>query len=245
MSLASRRELALIWILRVVAIATAVGHLLGGDPIYGAYTVVAVAIALVPAVLARTTRATWPVEVELVYLWFLISDMTLGQLAGLYLHLSWYDKALHFGNAILIGIVAFFGVYVSHYVARFPRRPWLDGIAILLATLGLGALWEIGEYGVDTLFGYTSQGSPVQGAIDDTMWDLILDGLGGMVGAVLGPLYMHGSQRSRQRLLAVGELIEDRQRRRAARRAGLPRRRGANALRRPGGSAQPARPGGG
>jgi hypothetical protein len=33
----------------------------------------------------------------------------------------------------------------------------------------------------------------------DTMWDLILDGSGGVIAAVLGTLYIHRSRRSRAR----------------------------------------------
>ena len=33
----------------------------------------------------------------------------------------------------------------------------------------------------------------------DTMWDLILDGSGGVIAAILGTLYIHRSRRSRQR----------------------------------------------
>jgi hypothetical protein len=212
MALARPWELVVTWTLRAAAVATAILHVIGGDVIYGIYCAAAVAMALVPAYLARSFRAVWPVEIEIAYLWFLISDMTLGNLAGLYLELPWYDKALHLGNAILVGMVAFHAVYLAHFLGRVRRHPWIDGAAILLVTLGLGATWEIGEYAVDHALGRATQGSPVQAPLDDTMWDLILDGVGGVIGAVLGPLYMFRSPRSRSRVEAVGRLIEERSR---------------------------------
>ena len=86
-------------------------------------------------------------------------------------------------------------------------RPWLDAIAIFLVTLGLGALWEIGEYGVDQILGRATQGSPRMSALDDTMVDLIMDGLGGVLGAIFGPLYIRYARRGPAVVSAVSELL--------------------------------------
>ena len=73
--------------------------------------------------------------------------------------------------------------YASHYgqtrkiatrLAERLRHPWLDGVAVLLVTLGLGAVWEIAEYGVDQVFGRATQGAPNMNALDDTMLDLLM-----------------------------------------------------------------------
>ena len=40
-------------------------------------------------------------------------------------------------------------------------------------------------------------------------WDLILDGAGGLPGALFGPLYMRHSRESRRRIEAFAELLED------------------------------------
>jgi hypothetical protein len=211
MALAQRWEIVLAWILRGAIVMTAAIHAIRGDVIYGVFCLAAVAIAIVPGALARNARAVWPVEIELLYLWFLISDMLLGNLAGMYIYLPWYDKALHLSSAVLIGLVAFFVVYLAHFLGRIQRHPWIDGVAILLITLGLGALWEIGEYAVDHLLHRATQSSPLLGPLDDTMWDLILDGLGGTLGAILGPIYMHRSARSRTRLAAVAAVLDRRE----------------------------------
>ncbi len=58
-----------------------------------------------------------PVELELASLWAAVSDMTLGRLAGLYVGTVWFDKFLHFGNSLLIGLLAFLIVYALQFVA--------------------------------------------------------------------------------------------------------------------------------
>lgn len=202
-------EIRLAWLLRGAIMATALAHIAGGDLLYAVFCVAAVAIAMVPAVLARSSVGNLPVSVELVLLWIVAADMTLGQLAGLYMSIPWYDKALHLGSSALLGMVAFLAVYMLHFIGRSRIHPWIDGAAILLLTLGLGAFWEIGEYTIDHLLGRATQGAPGMPALDDTMWDLILDGAGGLLGALLGPLYMRHSRESRRRIEAFAELLED------------------------------------
>lgn len=224
MAHATRWEMRAAWALRGAVLATAAVHLAGGDLLYGLFCGAALAIALAPAALARTARANLPVEVEIAFLSVLVADMTAGQLAGLYLTIPWYDKALHLGTSVLIGMVAFLAVYILHFIGHSRRHPWIDGGAILLLTLGLGAAWEIGEYAADVVFGRVTQGAPGLVPLDDTMWDLILDGAGGVLGAILGPLYMQRSRRSRRRIEEFAQLLS-RVERRASRRS-RSRRRG-------------------
>jgi hypothetical protein len=48
------------------------------------------------------------------------------------------------------------------------------------------------------------------GVLDDTMFDLMMDGLGGLVGGVLGPLYIWYSRRSRALVRSFRNLLEGR-----------------------------------
>ncbi len=199
-----------ISLLRAAILLTAVAVMLRGDVLYGLFCLVALGLALVPAALARSHHARAPVELELALLLLMVTDMTLGNLLGLYLRLPWFDKVLHLGTSILIGLIAFLAVYVLHVTGRIRFRRWLDGAAILLLTLGIGALWEIAEYAVDGLLGRSAQSAPGMSAIDDTMIDLIVDAIGGAVAAVLGPLYMKHSARSRERVREITALISRR-----------------------------------
>lgn len=196
--------------LRAVILLTAVGVMFRGDVLYGLFCILALGLTLIPAALARTTQARTPFELEVVLLLVMVGDMTLGNLLGLYVRLPWYDKVLHLGSSILVGWIGFLSVYVLHVTGRTNFRAWLDGIAILLVTLGVGAIWEIAEYGVDRVLGRATQGSPVMAPHDDTMIDLILDGAGGVVAAMLGPLYMKHSARSRERVHQLAALISRR-----------------------------------
>ena len=203
----------LSWILRVVPrsaiLLTAVAELASGDHLYGGFCVVALVLTLLPAIHARNLDAGIPIELELAVLWLMVTDMTLGNSIGLY-RLAWYDKTLHLSSSMLIATIGFLAIYLLHLMQTTRFHPWLDGLAILLVTLGVGALWEIAEFAVDRLFGLRTQGSPNLDAITDTMFDLILDGIGGVLGSVLGPLYMRHSKRSRHRVEAFARMVANR-----------------------------------
>lgn len=188
---------------------TALAEIARGDLLYGSFCLVALAITLVPAIRARRIDAGVPLEIELVLLWFMVTDMTFGNWLGLY-RIAWYDKALHLSSSILIALVGFLAIYILHLTHGTRFHPWLDALAILLVTLGVGALWEIAEYGVDQLFARHTQAAPNFGPHDDTMFDLMMDGLGGVIGAFLGPRYIRYSRRSGAIVDAFAELIEGR-----------------------------------
>lgn len=197
----------LAWILRALIFATAIVHAVQGELLYVLLCLATIALVVVPAWMARSSTVNLPVEVEIVLLWWLVADMTLGRLAGLYDTSAWFDKALHLGNSVLLGMLGFLAVYVLHFTGRFPAGRIVTGAIIVVLTLGIGAFWEILEYLSDALFAKGAQGSPVQAPLDDTMWDLILDGFGGLIGGVLGPLYMRHSKRSRCRMRAFANLV--------------------------------------
>ncbi|HSN24806.1 MAG TPA: hypothetical protein VLT45_00935 [Kofleriaceae bacterium] len=107
-----RWELVTGWVLRVGILATAIAHAALGDWAAAAICVLALALAVTPTIIARTTSFAWPFEVELV---------------GLY-----------------------------------------------------------------------------------TMLDLIADGIGGIIAAIVGPLFMHRSRRSRARVAQFAERVDPR-----------------------------------
>ena len=196
--------------LRGAIVITAIAEILEGDILYGTYCLIVLALTTALTRLALRADTPPPIAIDLVLLWLLVSDMTLGNLFGLYLTWPWYDKVLHSGNSILIGLLGFLVVYVVHVTGRLRSSPWLDAVAILLITIGLGAIWEIAEYAVDRMFGRATQGAPGLAPRDDTMLDLVLDGAGAIVAAIVGPLYMRRSKRNRRRVRAIAKFLAER-----------------------------------
>lgn len=149
---AGRWEIGAAWLLRVFIVGTAAAHVAQGKYLYALLCVVVIALLVAPPLLARSSRANVPIELELLALWGAVGDMTLGRLADLYGGTVWFDKALHFGNSVLIGIVAFLFVYALRFTGRLRTSVGVDALVILLLALGIGALWEIAEYVADLVF---------------------------------------------------------------------------------------------
>jgi hypothetical protein len=108
-----------------------------------------------------------------------------GEVLGAYDQFAHFDDLVHFTLPLLTAPVLYIGLarldvvpdpkdetHVRHFV----------GMAIVAAALGvtLGAVWEIVEWRSDAWFG-----SDLQHGNDDTVGDLVRDGLGSLVGAAL------------------------------------------------------------
>lgn len=67
-------------------------------------------------------------------------------------------------------------------------KPGFVALFAFVFAVALGALWEVFEFAMDSLFGMNMQkailGDP--SGLTDTMWDLIVDAAGALVIAVLG-----------------------------------------------------------
>ncbi|MBN20965.1 MAG: hypothetical protein CL678_06710 [Bdellovibrionaceae bacterium] len=201
-------EIRIAWILRALISFTILYHLVHGAWLYSILCFFALVLMLTPPLLAKTNQVNVPLELELLVLWWLVTDMTFGRLGGLYSTSVWYDKAIHFGNSGLLGIAAFLSIYALKMIGRIHTGYFLNVLAIFLMTLGMGAFWEILEYVTDFFFHQGAQGSPLLAPLADTMWDLILDGIGGLLGGVLGAWYMQKSKRSMIRWKKFAELID-------------------------------------
>lgn len=193
--------------LRAALLVTAVVAIVRGDVLYGVYCLAALGITTLLTRLAQRAEVPAPVAIDVVVLVLMVADMTLGNIVGFYFAWPYYDKVLHLGSSVLIGLLGFLAIYIVHITGRIRFHGWLDGLAILLVTLGLGAIWEIAEYGVDQALGRATQGAPGVGPLDDTMIDLVLDAVGAVVAAVIGPLYMRHSKRSRHRVRVIADFV--------------------------------------
>ena len=116
--------------------------------------------------------------------WSLIAFMTLANIVGytsdLYERFWWYDRFLHSmtGFAGTLGLALFvFGpvVRLRHSVSHRV----LLVLVVASVGLGIGALWEVVEWGYD----FYAEGDAIKGKYD-TIMDLIMDGTGAVLAGV-------------------------------------------------------------
>lgn len=111
-------------------------------------------------------------------------SLFLGEVQGYYDRFWWWDIVLHIGSRFLLEILGFLLAYVLNEkedieLDLYPK--FIAFFAVVFA-MGMGAVWEIFEFSMDQLFGMNMQKS----GIVDTMWDLIVDGVGALIISILG-----------------------------------------------------------
>lgn len=151
-------------------------------------------ITFAPLFLEKKFRVFIPPEFVLLSITFVFASLFLGEIHGYYDRYWWWDIALHAGSGFLLGIVGFLLVYVLNETEDIGvhMNPGFVAFFAFLFAVGMGAFWEIAEFGMDSLFGMNMQkemlGDP--SGLTDTMWDLIVDTLGALAIAVIGYGYI-------------------------------------------------------
>ena len=159
-----------------------------------AATIGIVLITLSPRFLKKFFRVLIPPEFALLAILFVFASLFLGEIRGYYTRFWWWDIALHSSSGFLLGIIGFLLVHVLNETEDIDihMKPGFVAFFAFLFAFGIGALWEIFEFSMDSFFNMNMQkemlGDP--SGLTDTMWDLIVDTLGALVISVLGYGYV-------------------------------------------------------
>ena len=134
-----------------------------------------------------------PIMLETSLTVFAFCGFVLGDVFDFYKKIPVWDSILHAFSGIILAYVGF--VLIDYFVKRDSINLSMGHmyicVSVVLFSLALGAIWEIGEYLVDDIFGtnnqqymkstrgtlYGKEDEPLLGheALNDTMKDLMLD----------------------------------------------------------------------
>ena len=147
-----------------------------------------VALTIVPFAVGRRLQIAIPPEFEVLAVVFIYASLFLGEVRGYYLRFWWWDALLHTGSGFLLGITGFLLVHVlnEHEEIELHMKPRFVALFAFMFAMGMGALWEIFEFGMDQFFGLNMQKT----GLVDTMWDLIVDGVGALAISIFGWVYL-------------------------------------------------------
>lgn len=167
-------------------------------------------ILTAPIILRKRFLLNVPLVLTVVIAAFAFTAMVLGDGLNFYGRYPWWDSLLHLFSG---GVLSFVGLWVVHILLSdsdkvvFNNKYFL-ALFLLMFSLACGAVWEICEYTYDDLFGtntqqfmettsgsiYTDRDIPLTGheALRDTMTDLTLDFIGGLIVA-LYVLFRHNA----------------------------------------------------
>jgi hypothetical protein len=175
----------LAYIMQGVILAITVYSIVIGDYPVTISGIVALFLTMIPAIVKRQWHITIPWFVT-----FLIALTLFFHVAGYVfewylIFYPYYDKIAHFVASITIALLGFLMVLILHRYGDMKCSRGMTIFYIVIFTLALGAIWEIIEYFLD-FFLHTG----LQHGNDDTMIDLVIDLLGGILVAVLGGNYL-------------------------------------------------------
>jgi len=174
-----------LWLMTLLRISVVIGgcaalYLREWGPF--AYSVLALILMYLPALIKARTRVNLPVEFDVVLVLFMYAAVFLGKVGHAYEHFWWWDAALHTSAGFLLGYVAFLALYINVQQGKIKSTRLVFGLLIFCIALAFGAMWEIFEFGLDGLLG----GNLQRGSLHDTMWDLIVDSVGALIMARIG-----------------------------------------------------------
>jgi len=147
-------------------------------------------VTFIPFLVERRFRVHIPPQLQLMGVTFVFASLFLGEVRGYYTRFWWWDIALHTASGLLLGIVGFLLVHVLNEIEKIGMqlKPGFVAFFAFLFAVGLGALWEIFEFSMDTFFGTNMQKPMLDdpSGLLDTMVDLIVDTLGALVISLFG-----------------------------------------------------------
>lgn len=175
----------------VLKLLIAVGALLlflNGNNQAGFESLVILAITFLPLLMKKRFQVSIPHEFESLAIIFIYLSLILGEVYGFYARYWWWDLVLHTGSGFLLGILGFLLVFVMNQDERIDMQlsPAFISLFAFMFAMGIGALWEIFEFAMDSTFGMNMQKS----GLVDTMWDLIVDCVGALTISLLGYGYL-------------------------------------------------------
>ena len=149
-------------------------------------------LTLVPMALARQFSIYVPRSFMAAITFFIVATLFFGEVWDFYDRFWWWDIFLHGGSAVGFGLIGFVMVFILFQGDRYAAPPWAMGLFAFCFAMTTGAIWEVFEFAMDEGFGMNMQKS----GLVDTMTDIIVNALGGVIGAGSGVLYLKGQARS-------------------------------------------------
>jgi len=155
-------------------------------------------ITFAPLMLEKRFQVFIPPEFVALSIAFVFASLFLGEVHGYYERYWWWDIVLHTSSGFLLGIIGFLLVYVLNEMAAVDLhlKPGFVAFFAFLFALGIGTIWELFEFSMDTFFGMNMQ-KPMLGdpsGLTDTMLDLLVDAVGALIISILGYGYIKSAK---------------------------------------------------
>jgi hypothetical protein len=113
---------------------------------------------------------------DLLFSLLVVFNNLLGLAFAFYYTIPGWDIVTHYTTSLFLAVSALILLQKAYPQLLMQAPPILVVLAMILFALGLGSLWEIGEFVSDYL-----RGTDFQHGLTNTMQDLIVDLIAGLV----------------------------------------------------------------
>lgn len=150
---------------------------------------------LLPSMLTKKFRVEIPDKIYYLYVIFLYAAIFLGEVKDFYYTIPYWDTILHTFSGIMIGFIGFSLIDIlNNENEKVTLSPFFIAFFAFCFALQVGVIWELYEFTSDGILGTNMQkfklkdGTELAGrtAVEDTMEDLIVDGIGAFVASTIG-----------------------------------------------------------
>ncbi|MCK4734673.1 MAG: hypothetical protein KAT65_19615 [Methanophagales archaeon] len=182
----------LAYLMQMLIVVYAVYSVYTKDYIWAVWGLFAFILTLTPLMLKRRFNVTLPWELNFLIVLSLYLHVSGGVRGWYQLFYPFYDKVAHLVSSITIAVLGFVAaVIMDQYTEIKMNRP-LIVFFVVIFTMSLGAFWEITEFVSDQILG-----TQLQISLEDTMYDLMFDLVGGIFIGVLGDAYLKRTPKER------------------------------------------------
>ena len=158
--------------------------------------ILGIVVFFFPNAVLKKKEIEIPSYLYLLYIIFLFCAIFLGEVRNFYNVIPYWDTILHTFSGGMIAALGFSFISLLNNAENLHLKltPFFVAFFAFTFAITLGVIWELYEYTADGLLGLNMQkfaledGTELIGraALDDTMEDLIVDGVGALVISVIG-----------------------------------------------------------
>ena len=122
-------------------------------------TIGIILVTLGPLFIEKLLHVFIPTEFVLLTITFVFASLFLGEVRDYYARFWWWDIALHSSSGFLLGVIGFLLVHLLNETENIGvhMKPGFVAFFAFLFAVGMGALWEIFEFSMDSFFGMNMQ----------------------------------------------------------------------------------------
>lgn len=190
--------------LRIIILINALYQIILGEMFFGILALLALSALLAPWFFTKNRICVVPVDIEILFLIVIFFELIVADAYSFYSRVPYYDKFMHLLISSIVGLVGMMIIYTFYALGKLQASTGVMFTLIILITMGMGAGLEMAEYFYDQalypVIGHylptgLTQGSMVASPLADTMEDLFIDTLGGILGAAVGIILIKREER--------------------------------------------------